>query len=689
MLKKALVAAALVTSLVTTSAINQPESQRISSSHDRPPERSVQVLYRPVLSQRIPDAPKQRGDKAWVWWTEQLTRIKHGWREPITGKYICGYHYWYLNFVKIPRQDKETNTITGWDAPYYRDNDDDIFSVMWNGRQRTTASGRDVNATNSVFAKPRTIGYTQMEFLGVDSYHFLFCAGRERYIGRGYPVQKTLDIERGWFRTLYAEHIHPFFKTYGGRELEILTDNSENFSVGHKSGKEKTDIIHNWMQYRIVPDEQHAGVFKSMRATKLTAVEAGLWSGNSLDNFYVENQDSLRGGDSQWGMMVVGGTSNAVINKSSNYRTMWVNAESDYNATAHFTPKTRGLLGFIDLYTGRSLQDDALRWVMSEREKAEGNSEKAQKEKVENPLTWQEAFEPSMSFAYDQAKLMAQIGYVKTHELDKMWITGRIEYIRGTNNKKVEFLPDPENTPDNLRGPWMINRAGMPTDRIPNLHVGAIDDTFKGLKPGQKLNKRDSRNCMVIWRQPSLLLGDNNDIPCALYYERNPDMDATYHEFLKGMLLYNIQQTIYEFNHWAFIFWLRDRGEGNRLYWINDHTPGLEVKGNKKTELTGLGYRFLAEDRHHGITLLPLLESLMLWGSGQNDDIGSAFHCLLFLLHSTKDWVGISQEEEVAYARQLSDYIQLGQNYQPNDQARVAEDYIRLGSPKTRTQWAA
>lgn len=662
-LKKALVVAAALTTLAATTGLAAPDSTTAPIERRADSPGSVQLLYRPVLQERIPDAPKQRGDKAWKWWVEQLTRIKKGWTEPTTGKYICGYHYWYLNFVKIPRQDKETNAITGWDAPFYRDNDDEIMSTMWRNRERVLPNGVVVNARNSVFAKPRTIGYTQMEFLGVDSYHFIFKAGRERYIGRGYPVEKYKKIERNWLKTLYAEHIPAFLKTWGGKELEIITDNEDDFTVGFKSGK--TDIVHNWIQYRIIPDEGKAGVFKSMRATKLTAVEAGLWPGDSLDNFFVENQDCLRGGDNQWGMMVIGGTSNAIINKSSNYKQIYFAAESDYNAASHFTPKTKGLLGFIDLYTGKSQIDDALRWILSERKKAEGSSEKSQKEKVENPLTPQEAFEPSMSFAYDQAKLMAQIGYVKSHNLEDHWFTGRIEYQRGSDNKAVEFIPDPDGCPADKKGPWLLNRAGMPNHSIPNLHVAGIDDTFKPLKPGQKLAKRDSRNCMIIYRQPTVLLGDNSDMPVALYYEKSLDMEITWNEFYKGMLLYDVHQTMYEYNHMDFVRWLRDRQESGRLWWINDHTPGLEIKGRVKVELTGLGYQYIGADRQHNITLMPLLDSLLLWGSGQNDDIGSAFHCLLYLLHATKDRV---LEENYGHHRQ-------GQTYRQQN----TEDFIRLG----------
>ncbi|CCH01253.1 hypothetical protein FAES_3244 [Fibrella aestuarina BUZ 2] len=599
---------------------------------------SVQDLYRPVLADRIPDSPKARGDSAWKWWSEQLHRIKFGWVCPYNNHYINGYHYFYLNFIKIPRQDAETDTITGWDAPLFRQNDEEIMRVLWNLRQRTI-NGRTYRASNLIKAKPRTIGWTQMEFLGVDMYHFLFCTGRDRWIGRGYPTEKHMKGEVNAFRSLWAEHIHPFFKTWNGQVLDIIEDNNENFAVGRWVGKgsSKVGIKHNWVQYRLISSEKDAGPFKGQRYTKITVVEAGLWKGDTLDNFYAENKDCLGSGDGQWGMFVVGGTSNAFINPSENYKRMFFNP-LDYEAKAHFTPKTRGYLRFIDLHTGEDLVEQAEKEIQNYRKSIEHNASLLQKEKVENPLNEIEAFEPATSLAYDSAMLLAQIEHVKSHGLDLAWVSGHLKYENdafGRKTGRVIFVQDPANTPEKQRGPWLINLEGVPQAGLSGLHVAGIDDCYKKLRPGQKLKKRDSRNCMIIYRKPTTQ-AINQDMPVALYIDKLPSMPATYEEFMKGMLFYSVKKTLYEYNTDAFVDWLNDRQQGHRLYYIGTQ-PGIEIKGNVKQEVTALGHQYMANDRYQRITLLPLLYSLLNWGSDENNDIGSAFHCVLHLLHALRD----------------------------------------------------
>lgn len=686
MVKKGMVMAATLGVLATTAISTAPDATNPVSVTTDYSGISVQELYRPVLNERIPESPQQRGDKSWRWWTEQLKRIKYGWTAP-NGHYLCGFHYWYLNFVKIPRQDKDTNTITGWDAPYYRDNDDEIFSQLWRNRYINLPNGSHKNAVNHVEAKARTIGWTQIEFLGVDMYLFIFQAGRERYIGRGYPDEDNLPAERNWFRKLY-EQLPAFLKTWGGKNLEVLYNNDDQFTVGWKV--DGRPVVHNSLWYVNVSDEKKAGRFKGQRLTKITAVEAGKWVGDSLDNFYVENKDCLEGGDTKWGMMVIGGTSNAIINKSTNYKRMFFDPAS-INATTHFTPKTKALLGYIDLHTGRSKVEEAYQFVMMLRRQVEGNAALYQKMIIENPLTPLEAFTPNLSFAYDQAKINEQIAYVQQHGLDKLWIRGKLEYDRDGNGQRMESRVVFKEEKD---GPWLINRAGLPQKGFRNLHIAGIDDTYLNKQEGQKLRARDSRNCMIIYRQPTLEL-TNCDMPVAVYWDKATDMYETYNEFLKGMKLYDVQQALYEFNQWGFVNWLRDKAESNRLWWINERTPGIQVKGKMKSELTSYGYEYLAEDRHLNITCMPILESLLVWGNGENNDYGSAFHLVLGLLHFTKDWV-VEREDplpdsfnEYHNQRRSEDFIRAGQLASDYREAmpRQSEDYIRIGAARHRQQY--
>ena len=612
---------------------------------------SVQDLYRPVtLMARLPDMPVQRGDKAWQWWSEQIRRCRYGWTAP-DGHYLCGYQYFYLNFMKIPVQDKARN-IADWLQPFFRDNDEVIFSQLWRNTSRKLSTGKTLNARNHVEAKCRSIGWTQISLLGVAMWTFVFRP--DRAVGMGYSDDEVIGIERLWFQESWAR-LHPVFRTWKGQLLEPLYNNKDTFTVGYKD-KENPKIVleHNNVQFKIVADK--AGVFKGQRLNLIIAIEAGKWKGDTLKNFYAENQDCLEMGDYKWAMFLIGGTSNVIVNKSSNYKEIFFRHEA-FNATRHFTPKSMVLQGFIDYATGVSDQRAAMAMILEERKKREDDPQAYQQYIVENPLTVQECFIPNESFAYDTARIQAQIGFVKANGFDGLWRRGRLDYETDyTSNKKtgrVRFKED-------ANGKWLINLEGLPNARYKNLHIAAVDDTYKGADE-QKLKARDSRNCMVIYRHPTSH-NIKSDMPVAIYLHQTPEMDDIYDEFLKGLRFYEVNQCLYEYNHDGFVKYLRAAGELRRLYYVGAQ-PGLSVKGKVKTELTYLGNMFFRDGRFQHITSVDILEALLVWGGKVNTDIGSAFHLILYLLDATKDREVTERlsNEQMAMAGETSGRVLLGQ----------------------------
>ena len=586
---------------------------------------SVQELYRPVASMpRLPDIPLQRGDKAWLWWKEQIKRCRNGWWAP-DGHYLNGYQYFYLNFMQIPVQDEKT-LIAAWNKPWYRDNDETIFGYLWRNTAKVLPNGKAIYAKNHVEAKCRSIGWTQITLLGVAMWTFIFRP--DRAIGMGYSDDEVIGIERLWFQESWAK-LHPMFRTWKGQLLEPLYNNKDTFTVGYKD-KENPKIIkeHNNVQFKIIADK--AGVFKGQRLNLIIAIEAGKWKGDSLKNFYNENLDCLEMGVQKWGMFLIGGTSNAIINKSTNYKDIYFGHQA-YNATRHFTPKTMVLSGFFSLHTGISDQRGAMKHILVTRKSKEADPQSYQQYLIENPLTDTEAFTPNESFAYDAARINAQIGFLHANGFDKMWRRGRIDYDRDyTNNRKtgkLKFYEDPN-------GHWLINLEGVPNPRFKNLHIAAVDDTYKGADE-MKLRARDSRNCMVIYRQPTSH-NIKSDMPVAVFLHQTAEMDDIYEEFLKGLKYYDVMQCLYEYNHDGFVKYLRQAGELRRLYYIDDK-PGLSVKGKVKTELTYLGNMFFRDGRFQNITSVDILNALSVWGTKENTDVGSAFHLILYLLDATKD----------------------------------------------------
>ena len=588
---------------------------------------SVQDIYRPVTKLKtIPDIPTRRGDRAWLWWSEQIKRCRDGWVAP-DGHYLNGFQYFYLNFMQIPIQDKENN-IAEWRQPYFRDNDETIFSYLWRNRSRKLNNGRFIGAKNHVEAKCRSIGWTQITLLGVAMWMFIFRP--DRAIGMGYSDDEVVGIERLWFQESWAK-LPAMLRTWNGQLLKPLYNNKDSFTVGYED-KENGNIVkpHNNVQFKIISDK--AGVFKGQRLNLIIAIEAGKWKGDTLKNFYTENLDCLEMGDYKWGMFLIGGTSNVIVNKSTNYKDIFFKAEA-YNATKHFTPKTHVLSGYIDMQTGRSKVEEAIKHIMVQRKMREGDSHQYQQYVIENPLTVEECFVPNESFAYDTARLQAQIGFIKTNNFTELWRRGRFEYEwdheRSKQTGKLRFKEDPT-------GKWLVNLEGIGAgNRYKNLHIAGFDDTYKGADE-DKLKKRDSRNCLIIYRQPTAQ-NIKSDMPVAILLQQTPDMDDTYHEVLKGLRYFDVQQCLYEYNHNGFVKYLKDAGESRRLFWIGNQ-PGISIKGKVKTELTSLGHAYFRDGRFQNITSVEILEALKVWGSKENTDIGSAFHLVLHLLDQTKDY---------------------------------------------------
>jgi len=635
---------------------------------------SVQVLYRPVVAlhetDKVPPMPKRdKDDWGYQWWQEQIKRCQFGWVAP-DGHYLNGFLYFYLNFCKIPLKKPDSSTFD-YDYPYYRDNDEEILNQIWANRYMKLPNGKHKMAKNHVEAKPRGIAWTTFTLLGVGMYFFVF--KDDLIMGCAYPNDEVVNTERDWFKNTWI-NLHPIFKrkkpvgSNKVHDIYLLHDNQNLFSIGYKIGRIAQPV--SQCRFDVIGQETKAGVYKGKRVNLAIAAEAGLWVGDSLKNYITENEPSVKLGGEQWGMFLIGGTSNAIINKSTAYREIF-ESPSAYNATRHFTPKTRVLFGCIDYMTGKSLEDKALRQIKETRESKVGDQDAYNQDLIENPLTWEEAFLPNnKKSAYNVAQINEHIAWLKMNHASH-WYKGRLEYLLdgyGKPTGKVQFV-------ESVDGDWYVNREGMPTEAYKNLHVAAIDDRYKSRGENHKDTGEDSRNAMIIYRKPTIQ-NIKSDMPVCVYYGNHPDLMVAYEEFYKGMLFYGVEKTLYEWNHDGFPNFLRDKKAGDRLFYINGN-PGIKVSQTEKQELTYLGSKYFMEGRYKNITLPLILEELIKWGTRRNTDVASAFHLVLHLLNLTESLAVTIMNKE--YEKE-SYVIQLG----PSNGKREREessDYpmIRLG----------
>lgn len=339
--------------------------------------KSVQELYRPVLSETIPTEFNEAKD----WWDEQIYRCKNGWIAP-DGKPLNGYLYFYLNFTRIYILVPDSNDATFKHiSPLYRDNDDDILTLLWEDRYKQKVQ----SAKN--FSEMKGIGSAWSQLMiGLGVYFLTF--EHNKNLAYAYPNNDVIDTERKWFIDCW-ESLHPYLRTYNGNALTGFTTVSGDFEIGFETNP--GFHRHNTCRFDVVDPDGPFCIYKGERLNVIFICEAGLWLDSSLINFITENESSIRLGKDQFGRWILGGTLNSRLNKSRCFLEIFKNTES-FNSTSHFTPATKVRYGFIDYHTGKSNHEEALKHIMNIRNSKKSDPVAYDQELIENPLTWQEAF---------------------------------------------------------------------------------------------------------------------------------------------------------------------------------------------------------------------------------------------------------------------------------------------------------
>lgn len=599
--------------------------------------KSVQVRYRPVWVYRrehgnVPDVPTiDKSTFEYGWWKEQIRRCMFGWVCPDDGKFISGYHYFYMNFCKVKYTIPwiKDQVVNEYDYPLYRDNDDIIFSILWNNRPGLKPNGERIPAKSHVEGKGRRKGWTT-NLYGLFMHDFIF-QGKGGLIGCAFPEIQTLNDERQEFKMVY-EYLDPIFKRWGGVDLIVAKDSEAQFSIGEKIGNNRY-IIHSTFLFAHVGSKESTDVFRGKKFYRLGVSEAGMWGGDTLIKFYSANKDSMGLGDRIFGSFVVGGTSDMINNTSVDYKMLFTDHKR-FGFTRHFTPAYMVYEGHFDYFTGKSNIETAKASLESKRKLLEENERLYRQEVLENPLKWEEAFDPTQNTIYSYEILDKYIADIKDLRRDRMWKRFKLEYdydyTKGRIDKtKVRPVHDP-------KGPWHIDTSCPvgKNNRFENLYLAGIDDVRLNRVEGAKKRSGDSKNAMVIWIRdmPNLKIPTNK--PAALYLDDPINVTDAYEEFLKGMIYFNLGKanTLYEYNNPAFEMFLKDRKQAWRLFYTGSNQPGLRVGNDTNTDyMTVLGKEKLMEGVFKNIDYALFIEELKLWRL-RNTDVSSALHLIWYLM---------------------------------------------------------
>jgi len=588
---------------------------------------SVQIIYRPVLQGKIPDIPDP-DDLNYIqnkiWWKEQTKRCTEGWIAP-NGVFINPIYYFYLNFVKVYVIDELNKKTPGWQNPYVRDGDKEYFDAVYYG-MAYESQGISYDAKNVIVAKGRRKGWTTAELYGITLWFFLFKQGFN--ISRAYPNDKIKKKERRLFTKCY-DMIHPFFKyNVNDQAIDILENNEDTvaqwtYSYSSSGKQEKNELVNSISFFTVGAD---GGGVRGDALCLIVVVEAGIYT--HLESFFAAAEETLQLGSYKFGQILVGGTSDAINNLTTDYKKMFFNPQQ-YNAVSVFTPAWKCFMGAIDYVTGKSLKSVALPKILENRHKREGNGDYEGLRKLiqEHPISPEEAFIPSSHSEYDSIKIDRQLMSILRTGMDSEWIRGKLEWeldTYGNRTGKVLFNKDSS-------GFWLIlENFGVPLE-IENLYVAGIDDVYKDKAPHS-----ESKNCMVIYMRDSIHAeAEMADLPVCFYLGRHGNRMLDYAEFHKATLFYNCWN-MYEHNDSAgFIGYAREHGISKNFIYHNGQI-GIRLSDDTIADMTLLGLKYFEEDRHLRIFHSSVIECFKYWNSGINSDLASAFHLVLFGLNKLK-----------------------------------------------------
>jgi hypothetical protein len=576
-------------------------------------------LYSPVLYDES-ENPENflRGTSAYHrFWEEQYQRCMNGFT-PTGGSHIPGNYYFYLNFCKINAFDKKINRKRPL-PPLYRDLDHEYFNEI----NKCKDEGAGI-----IVLKARRKGFSFMN-ANVLLHEWTFHWGSEN--GMGAQIESYVS---DFYKKLLLTYnnIYPQFRN------QWLLQNSALFKGGYK---EKEDGV--WIEkgsnsqiyFRLIdkPDK-----FRGTTLTWWVVDEAG--EVKDLKKVYFANEECFREGAVQFGVPIIGGTSNKMSHDSEDFSDMWYNHEQ-YNLRQFFVPASKCYYPFFNEETGESDMEAAKKDILKRLKEKKGDRDQYYAFKQEMPLTPEDAFVVHGSTPFDLDKINNRVAELSVNKKEKITQRGRLEWAREGDDGPRQFGKAVEFVRDKL-GPFVM--AERPLPGVKNADVAAVDPYHisDDLEEDGPKSKKDSKGCMYVYRR---FVGI--DVPCEMpvmeYYDRPYSKEDFYENCLKVCIFYNCQ-VLCEYNDDGFFKYfekhkmtkylkMRPRS-ADSVYNTATNKYGLHMKEAQKRILTDLVDEYIK--RHvDDIYFLGLLKEMAVYGKKNTDRVMAFGMCLIFDMDNT------------------------------------------------------
>lgn len=619
----------------------------------------------------------EKGSVDWEeYWEQELDRCMNGYK-PTGGTWIPGQYYFYLNYCKVDVYNDDAGRRQR-NNPYYRDQDHEYFLEIDQAKK---------GGYGLIVLKSRRKGFSVMNANGVMLHEYCFYPDSENGIGA--QMEKYVNDFRG--RLLKSYHELP-------TELRPaqLKNNEELLMSGYTEKMEDGTWVELGMKsqihFRVM---ERPDAFRGTALTFMIFEEAGQFL--QLKTAYQANEECFKDGIHQYGVPIIGGTSNQMNIESEDFQTMYYNA-GDFNLKPLFFPATKCLPGYFDFTKGVSKVEEAEKHIKAvQKEKKEGSD-------ISNyfsfcqemPLTPEEAFVSAGQSPFDLESINRRIALLRSSKKEQAPLKkGRLSWTRDKDGKEIfgsnpvwEFdngEKDPENPNVDL---FPFYTVEDPLYGFRNADVAAIDpyhvsdelDEIVRSKTAKDVKKSRSKGAMCVYRN-FVGMDKPGEMPVAFYVDRPKKKEKFYENCLKMCMYYNCKVLV-ENNDEPLLKYFVDKGFSRYLKErprsVDSPTSkainkwGINMKGYQKKILTELVDEYI--NKHiDDIFFLPLLKEFTFYGK-KNTDWVMAFGMALIHSMDTSKVINESEEE--------SGESLFGTSYSLNSKGNVDVD---KGESKTRT----
>jgi hypothetical protein len=356
--------------------------------------------------------------------------------------------------------------------------------------------------------------------------------------------------------------------------------------------------------------------FRGERLGMMIFEEAGEMK--QLIRAYISSEPCFKDGAVQYGVPIVGGTSNA-INKGDDFMKMWYEAET-YNLRQFFIPASKALYGFFDKKKGISDEPGARQHFEDRRKKLRSGKDKSAYylHLQEYPLEPEDAFMQSNKSPFDLEKINTQIANILASDsIQGLVQRGRLEW-KNRNKFEVEWVLDPE-------GEVLI--TDHPRTDVLHLDVGAVDSYYQTDAPTS-----DSKGCAIIFRRWHNGIDTESNLPVAMYVDRPYTKDIWFENNLKLAAYYKCKLLV-EYTDEMFFDWfykqkatkfLKERPLSADAPWGKvANKYGVHMKSYQKNMIIEYIDEYVKQNVE-GIYFMDLLRDLSDFGI-RNTDMAMAF----------------------------------------------------------------